>query len=59
MKKLIFAVMVLAVSLASCSQDAPATETTNCDSTCVDSCAVVATPTCCTNDSTAVADTTK
>lgn len=59
MKKLIFAVMVLAVSLTSCTPDAPDAETTKCDSICVDSCSAVVPTASVTNDSTAVADTTK
>ena len=40
MKKVLLAVL-FAVTLASCTTGAPETTTGNCDSTCVDSCAVV------------------
>lgn len=61
MKKVIFAVMVMvAVTMASCTSGAPEASTTNCDSTCVDSCKVAPVDSAAVVvDTTAVADTTK
>ncbi len=57
MKKVLLAVL-FAVTLASCTTGAPETETTKCDSVCVDSCAVV-TPTAPVAVDTLVTDTVK
>ncbi len=57
MKKVILAVL-FAVTLASCTTGAPETATANCDSTCVDSCAVVTATTPVAVD-TLVTDTVK
>ena len=59
MKKLLLAVFATAaLALASCTTGAPETETTKCDSVCVDSCAVV-TPTAPVAVDTLVTDTVK